>query len=164
MVAERGKGRLGGVASPGRFRSLGLTTDNKKEEARAGSPPPGHALNDTGLRFNGQAPVIDIAVTPPEIEGLSEDDYEVVSERVHCRLAALECRHVVIRYRNLIACASSPDDPDCSEWYRHRRALRNRSRGIAAVANSALRDDRGHSIRPDAAGDERHVDRFPLCR
>ena len=61
----------------------------------------GDAVNDTGLRFNGQAPVIDIAVTPPEIEGLSVDDYEVVSERVHCRLAALECRHVVIRYRHV---------------------------------------------------------------
>ena len=45
--------------------------------------------------------MIDIAVTPPEIEGLSVDDYEVVSERVHCRLAALECRHVVIRYRHV---------------------------------------------------------------
>ncbi len=76
-----------------------------KDRRRGGKPgrtkARGDALNDTGLRFNGQAPVIDIAVTPPEIEGLSEDDYEVVSERVHCRLAALECRHVVIRYRHL---------------------------------------------------------------
>ena len=46
----------------------------------------GDAVNGTGLRFNENAPVIDIAVTPPEIEGLSEDDYELVSERVHCRL------------------------------------------------------------------------------
>ena len=45
--------------------------------------------------------MIDITVTPPAIEGLAEDDYEVVSERIHCRLAALECRHVVIRYRHV---------------------------------------------------------------
>ncbi len=76
-----------------------------KDGRRGGRPgrrkERGDAVNDTGLRFNGQAPVIDIAVTPPEIEGLSVDDYEVVSERVHCRLAALECRHVVIRYRHV---------------------------------------------------------------
>ena len=58
----------------------------------------GDAVNDTGLRFNDKAPVIDITVTPPEIEGLSEDDYDVVAQRVHCRLATIECRHVVIRY------------------------------------------------------------------
>ena len=61
----------------------------------------GDAVNDTGLRFGADAPVIDITVTPPEIEGLSEDDYEVISERVHCRVAALDWRHVVIRYRYL---------------------------------------------------------------
>ena len=76
-----------------------------KDRRRGGRPgrkkERGDAVNDTGLRFNENAPVIDIAVTPPEIEGLSEDDYEVVSERVHCRLAALEWRHVVIRYRHL---------------------------------------------------------------
>ena len=76
-----------------------------KDGRRGGRPgrrkERGDALNDTGLRFNGRAPVIDIAVTPPEIAGLSEDDYGVVSERVHCRLAALERRHAVIRYRHL---------------------------------------------------------------
>ncbi len=33
---------------------------------------------------------------PPEVEGLSEDGYEVVSKRVQCRLAAVEFRHRVI--------------------------------------------------------------------
>ena len=56
----------------------------------------GDAVSDTGLRFSADAPVIDITVTPPGIEGLSEDDYEVISERVHCRVAALDWRHVVI--------------------------------------------------------------------
>ncbi len=89
-----------------------------KDGRRGGRPgrgkERGDAVNDTGLRFNDQVrsqsgatdrlvrgPVIDITVTPPAIEGLSEDDYEVVSERVHCRLAAIECRHVVIRYRHV---------------------------------------------------------------
>ncbi len=76
-----------------------------KDGRRGGRPgrgkERGDAVNDTGLCFNGQVPVIDITVTPPAIEGLSEDDYEVVSERVHCRLAAIECRHVVIRYRHV---------------------------------------------------------------
>ena len=61
----------------------------------------GDAVNGTGLRFSADAPVIDITVAPPGIEGLSEDEYEVISERVHCRLATIDWRHVVIRYRHL---------------------------------------------------------------
>ena len=61
----------------------------------------GDAVNDTGLRFPDKAPVIDITVTPPEIEGLAEDEYEVISERVHCRISTLDWRHVVIRYRHV---------------------------------------------------------------
>ena len=80
-VADRQDGRRGG--RPGR----------KKER--------GDAVSDTGVRFNGTAPVIDITVKPAEIEGLSENDYEVISERVHARVAVLECRHVIIRYRHL---------------------------------------------------------------
>ena len=82
-----------------------------KEGSEAGDKRPGgkpgrskdrgDSVNGTGLRFNEKAPVIDIPVTPPEIEGLPEDGYEVISERVHCRVAALDWRHVVIRYRHL---------------------------------------------------------------
>lgn len=61
----------------------------------------GDSVSDTGLRFSGRAPVIDITVTPPGIEGLPEDACEVISERVHCRLATLDFRHVVLRYRHL---------------------------------------------------------------
>ena len=72
-----------------------------KDSRRGGKPgrrkDRGDALNDTGLRCNGKAPVIDITVTPPEIEGLPEDGYEVISERVHSQVATLPCRHVVIR-------------------------------------------------------------------
>ena len=73
---------------------------SKAKDARPGGKPGrkkerGDSVNGTGLRFNENAPVIDITVTPPEIEGLAEDDYEVISERVHCRVAALDWRHVV---------------------------------------------------------------------
>lgn len=85
--------------------SDGQQGPDSQDSRRGGKPgrrkDRGDALSDTGLRFNGQAPVIDIAVTPPEIEGLSEDDYEVVSERVHCRLATLEFKYVVIRYHHI---------------------------------------------------------------
>ena len=79
---------------------------SKAKDARPGGKPGrkkerGDSVNGTGLRFNENAPVIDITVTPPEIEGLAEDDYEVISERVHCRVAALDWRHVVIRYHHL---------------------------------------------------------------
>ena len=75
-------------------------------DARPGGRPGrekerGDSVSDTGLRFTADAPVIDVTVTPPEIEGLSENDYEVISERIHCRVAALDWRHVVIRYRHL---------------------------------------------------------------
>lgn len=85
--------------------SDGKEGPDSQDSRRGGKPgrrkDRGDAVNGSGLRFNDKAPVVDITVTPPEIEGLSEDDYEVVSERVHCRLAALEYRHVVIRYRHI---------------------------------------------------------------
>ena len=90
-------------------RSEGTKADGDgsgARDARPGGRPGrekerGDSVSDTGLRFTADAPVIDVTVTPPEIEGLSENDYEVISERVHCRVAALDWRHVVIRYHHL---------------------------------------------------------------
>ncbi len=98
---EDGDGSDGDVAAGGKDGRRGGRPGRKEER--------GDAVNDTGLRFNGQAPVIDIAVTPPEIAGLSEDDYEVVSERVHCRLAdrrsrALQRRLKRAKLRHQDAC------------------------------------------------------------
>ena len=90
---RRSEGGDGSEGDDGENRHRGGKSGRKKDR--------GDAVNDTGLRFGADAPVIDIPVTPPEIEGLSEDDYEVISERVHCRVAALDWRHVVIRYRYL---------------------------------------------------------------
>ena len=50
-------------------------------------------------------------MTPPEVGGLPEDGYEVVSERIHCRLAAGGFRHVVIRYRYLTVKVRGSDRP-----------------------------------------------------
>lgn len=90
---RRNEGGDGSEGEDGENRHRGGKTGRKKDR--------GDAVSDTGLRFGADAPVIDITVTPPEIEGLSEDDYEVISERVHCRLATLDWRHVVIRYHYL---------------------------------------------------------------
>ena len=56
------------------------------------------SVNGTGLRFSPAATVIDIDVMPPEIEGLAEDEYEIISERVCCKLASVPIRHMVLRY------------------------------------------------------------------
>ncbi len=58
----------------------------------------GDAVNGTGLRFGPEATVIDIDVMPPEIEGLAEGEYDIISERVCCKLASVPIRHVVLRY------------------------------------------------------------------
>ncbi len=89
-------------------RPHGDAAGDGREPARRGGKPGrtkqrGDAVNDTGLRFSDKAPVVDITVTPDEIEGLSQDDYEVIGERVMSRLAMLEHRHVVIRYRYIKA-------------------------------------------------------------
>ena len=93
LYSSRSERRGDGVDGSDDNEAASVKDGRKKER--------GDAVNNTGLRFNGQAPVIDIAVTPPEIKGLSDNDHEVVSERVHCQLAALECRHVVIRYHHV---------------------------------------------------------------
>ncbi len=56
------------------------------------------SVNEAGLRYGPEAVVIDIDVMPPEVEGLSADEYEIISERVCCKLATVPVRHAVIRY------------------------------------------------------------------
>ena len=90
---RRRDGSEGGNRADGKDRRRGGKPGRRKDR--------GDAVNGTGLRFGADAPVIDITVTPPGIEGLAEDGYEVISERVHCRLATLDWRHVVIRQRHL---------------------------------------------------------------
>ncbi len=90
----------------------GQDSDGSRRGGRPGRRKErGDSVGDAGLRFSGKAPVPGITVTPPEVDGLPEDGYEVVSERVHCRLAAVEFRHVVIRYRYLTVKVRGSDRP-----------------------------------------------------
>ena len=100
MEGTDGSGGTDG--SKGGDRAEGADGGNRHRGGKPGrTKDRGDAVNGTGLRFSADAPVIDITVAPPGIEGLSEDEYEVISERVHCRLATIDWRYVVIRYRHL---------------------------------------------------------------
>ena len=76
-------------------------TPRRRGGKRGRTQDRGDALDASGLRFNEKAPVIDITVMPPQVEGLSQDAYDIISERVHSRVATLEYRHVVIRYHHI---------------------------------------------------------------
>jgi len=51
-----------------------------------------------GLRFGDDVPVKRITLTPPEIEGLSEDQYEVIGVGHRYRLAQQQASYTVIEY------------------------------------------------------------------
>ena len=105
-------GASDGAASPdaGEDEPEAEKTTEKKGEAekKAGKKPQGgvngrkkdrgDAVNGAGLRFGPDATVIDIDVMPPEIDGLAADEFELISERVCCKLASVPIRHVVLRY------------------------------------------------------------------
>ena len=50
------------------------------------------------LFFDETVPVEEIKVANPEIEGLSEDEYEVVSQKTSCRLAQRPGVYVILKY------------------------------------------------------------------
>jgi transposase len=54
--------------------------------------------DDEGLRFDPSVPVKEIPVSNPEIEGKNPDLYEIVGEKVTCRLAQRPGSYVVLRY------------------------------------------------------------------
>ena len=53
---------------------------------------------DSRLKFDERVPVKVIEVPHPDIEGLSEDEYEKVGEETCCKLAQLPGSYVVIKY------------------------------------------------------------------
>jgi transposase len=53
---------------------------------------------DPELRFDPSVPVKEIQVANPEVEGKDLADYEVIGERVSCRLAQRPGSYVVLRY------------------------------------------------------------------
>ena len=71
-------------------REEGSAVGSKRPGGRPGrARARGDAVDDTGRRHDGQAPVIDIDVTPPEIGGPAGDTCEIVSGRVCCKPATL---------------------------------------------------------------------------
>jgi transposase len=64
----------------------------RRKEPLEGSP------DDSGLRFDPSVPVEEIEVPNAEIEGLSEDEYEVIGEKVTYRLAQRQGPYVVLKY------------------------------------------------------------------
>jgi transposase len=64
----------------------------RPKERLEGSP------DDSGLRFDASVPVQLVPVKNPEIEGLTPDEYEVVTEKVTYRLAQRPGAYVVLKY------------------------------------------------------------------
>lgn len=54
--------------------------------------------DDEGLRFDPSVPIKEIAVPNPDVEGENPDLYEVVGEKITCRLAQRPGSYVVLRY------------------------------------------------------------------
>ncbi len=55
-------------------------------------------VTDSGLRFDDGVEVKTIRLSPPEIEGLDDSDYDIVDTRVSHRLAQRPASYVVLRY------------------------------------------------------------------
>ncbi|NIR53080.1 MAG: IS66 family transposase [Phycisphaerae bacterium] len=57
-----------------------------------------NAQNDSGLRFDDTVPVEEIRVAAPELEGAGSDRYEIIDEKVTCRLAQKPSSYVILKY------------------------------------------------------------------
>ena|GEM_PF-102671 len=75
------------------------------------------SVMDKGLRFSKDVPIREIYIPNPEIEGLSEDEYEVISQKVTHRLAQKPGSYFIKRYvrdviklkkENKLICAPAP--------------------------------------------------------
>ena len=70
------------------WRRISLKADNQACVAAAGK----------GLRFSPDCPLRVIPILPPEVEGLSEDQYEIVGKRVCDKLGTVQCSHMIPRH------------------------------------------------------------------
>ncbi len=64
-----------------------------RKNALAGSP------EDSGLRFGEDVPVKEIEVTPPELEGETRDDYDILRYEYTWRLAQQPGSYLVLKYK-----------------------------------------------------------------
>lgn len=74
------------------------TTTVKSYERQQRQKPTDFVDSDSRLKFDDTVPVEEVLVPNPETEGLSEEDYQVVDERVTYRLAQREGPYVVLKY------------------------------------------------------------------
>ena len=81
--------------------------DGKKKKKKRKGGRPGRRKNrdgaatGKGLRYSPGTPIVAIPILPPEAEGLSEDQYEVIGRRVCDKLAAVNTRHLILRHEYL---------------------------------------------------------------
>ena len=68
------------------------------ERGKAKKGRPDNCVNAEGLRFDDQVPVKRITLTPPEIEGLSEDQYEIIGVEHRYKLAQQQASYTVLEY------------------------------------------------------------------
>jgi len=63
----------------------------------------GDEVTGQGLRFSDDVPVEVIRITNPELDGLSEEDYDVITEKVSYKLAQRTGSYVVLKYVREVA-------------------------------------------------------------
>lgn len=73
------------------------TVKQYQRKSRAKDPLEG-TLDDSGLRFDKSVPVKEIEIPNPELEGLSEEEFDFVSEKVSYKLAQKPGAYVVLKY------------------------------------------------------------------
>ena len=86
-------GKLESEAEPEQTKKV-----SSYQRGKAKKKPLEDGVSDSGLRFSSDVPVEVIEVENPELEGLSEDDYDVISEKVSHKLAQKPGAYVVLRY------------------------------------------------------------------
>jgi len=72
------------------------TVTYQRGKAKKGRPD--NCVTAEGLRFDDDVPVKHIKLTPPEIEGLSEDQYEIIGTDRRYKLAQQQASYTVIEY------------------------------------------------------------------
>jgi transposase len=59
---------------------------------------PDDCVTDAGLRFSDDVPVEVIRITPPELEGDSANDYEIIDTKISRKLAQQPASYVILQY------------------------------------------------------------------
>jgi hypothetical protein len=63
---------------------------------------PDDCVTDAGLRFSDDVPVEVIRITPPELEGDSANDYEIIDTKISRKLAQQPASYVILQYEKFV--------------------------------------------------------------